>query len=336
MSDVPGVEIVERSAAADAAAPWRRLVELPLGPARTFWLALRGDEVVGRIGAGLSGTYPGVGYVGFFELDPGAAQAEAVAGRLIDEACAWLRARGATRAYGPLDLTTWFSYRFRVPASDADANEHEEAPFWWEPQNPPEHTRWFERRGFSEAQRYHSHGFDGDPPGVAEMIVAFTGMAREAAEEAGFSFRPIDEARLDAELPILHRLSMESFADAFLFEPLPFPIFEAMYRSTANRVDYALSRFVVDPEGREVGFAFGFIDRGYAVVKTIAVLPAFRGHRLSTALLHLVLAGGLARGVRRGLSALVRAGSKSQFLEGKHAMLRGWRHEYALFEKRLV
>ncbi|MES1172335.1 MAG: GNAT family N-acetyltransferase [Bacteroidota bacterium] len=315
---------------------WRSLIDLPTGAARAFWLAQREGTVLGRVGACLSPHYPGAGYVGFFEVDTGDAEAEITAARLLDQACRWLRAQGARLAYGPLDLATWFNYRFRVPAVGADANENDEPPFWWEPENPPEYTRWFTSQGFSEAQRFHSHGFSGDPPGVAEMIVAFTGMARDGLREKGFSFRPIDPARLGDELPILHRISMESFSDNLLFEPISLAVFEGLYRATADRVDYGLSQFVVDPQGHEAGFVFGFVDRGYAVVKSIAVLPAFRGLHLSTALLHLVLAGALARGVRRGISALVRAGSRSQFLEGKHQMVRGWRHEYALFQKTLV
>jgi GNAT superfamily N-acetyltransferase len=315
---------------------WLRLMELPLGPARAFWLGLRGDTVVGRVGACLSSTYPGAGYVGFFEVDTEDGEADVIAGQLLDAACAWLRARGANLAYGPLDLTTWFSYRFRVPALEADANEHDEPPFWWEPENPADYVRWFLAHGFAEARRFHSHGFHGDPPGVAEMIVGFTGMAQEGLLEKGFTFRPIDEKRLVDELPILYRISMESFADNLLFEPISLPVFEALYQATANRLDYGLSQFVLDPEGREAGFVFGFVDRGYAVVKTIAVLPALRRLGLSTALLHLVLSGALSRGVRRGLSALVRAGNRSQFLEGKHEMVRGWRHEYALFQKPLL
>jgi GNAT superfamily N-acetyltransferase len=129
---------------------------------------------------------------------------------------------------------------------------------------------------------------------------------------------------------------MEGFADNLLFEPIPFPVFEALYRATAHAVDFRLSSFVVDPEGQDAGFVFGFVDRGYAVVKSIAVRPQHRGLGLSTALLHQVIAAAFAAGVRSGISALVRSGSKSQqFLVSRHDAVRGWRHDYALFERDL-
>ena len=73
-----------------------------------FWLAWRGDTIVGRISAQvdqlvLQHVGAGLGHWGMFECVDDAE----VAARLLDTAEAWLRTRGMTRAQGPFSLSIW-------------------------------------------------------------------------------------------------------------------------------------------------------------------------------------------------------------------------------------
>ncbi|MGH7323970.1 MAG: GNAT family N-acetyltransferase [Candidatus Rokuibacteriota bacterium] len=309
---------------------WTALLDLPRP--REFWIAETGGRAVGRVGASLSLTFPATGYLGFFELDVNDLARDAVAGALLDTARAWLGERGVRTIYGPLDLATWFNYRFRVPA-EGSADEEAEASFAWEPVNPPEYARWFAEAGFREAERYCSVGFRIDDPALVDLVVATTGLAHDQARDKGLSFRPLDAARLEAELAVLYALSMEAFGENFLFEPIPLEVFRALYVAGVARLAEPLIHFVLDPQGREAGFVFAFIDRGYAVIKTIAVRPQFRGRKVSTALMHLVFRDAAARGLHRAIAALVKTDSTSAILAARHERVQAWRHEYALYEQ---
>ncbi|MCM2321760.1 MAG: GNAT family N-acetyltransferase [Oligoflexia bacterium] len=290
-----------------------------------FWLAEEDGELVGRIGAAMSGlSWEGrkTAAIGFFECDPAR---PIVARSLMEAASAWARAQGAERLVGPMNFNTWFSYRFRVgDASGALASG--EAPFAFEPVNPPEYPRWFETWGFRPVERYHSQAFSLE--GLAEK----TAPDRERALAAGYTLRELDSgALLEKEVPILHRISMECFKDNFLFQPLPFELFRQLYVPIAGKADFRLSRFVVDPNGREVGFFFVLREREYAVMKTIAMLPEGRGKGLSNALFHESSRAALELGHRSAIAALVRSGAQSESYARKSQEL--WRHDYVLYGK---
>ena len=318
-------------AALPPALHWKALLEVPLS--REFWIVEHEGRAVGRAGASLSPRFPATGYLGFFEVDVESAARDRVAAMLLDLARTWLHGRGARQVYGPLDLATWFTYRFRVPADATD--EDAEAPFAWEPVNPPEYVHWFATHGFTEAQRYHSRGFAVEDPALMDRAVAMSGVLYDHARAEGFAFRPFDATRPEAELSVLYALSIEAFHDSFLFEPIPFETFRALGGGVAARFPERLTYFALDPHEREAGFIDAFVDRGYVVLKTVAVRPPFRRRKLSTVLLHLILRDAAARGVGRGISALVRTGNPSEVLGARHEQFWSWRHEYALFEGRL-
>ena len=97
---------------------------------------------------------PSCGAVGFFEVDLSDAAYAETAKMLLASASQWLHMRGVTQFIGPLDLNTWFPYRFRTDFEDKRF-------FTWEPVNPPEYPRLFVENGFRMAQEYHSVGTSG-------------------------------------------------------------------------------------------------------------------------------------------------------------------------------
>ena len=73
-----------------------------------YFLARRGDRIVGRISAQVNGLYEkhhdaGTGFFGFFECENNRETAHA----LFDAAAAWVRARGKTRILGPLSFSIY-------------------------------------------------------------------------------------------------------------------------------------------------------------------------------------------------------------------------------------
>jgi hypothetical protein len=67
-----------------------------------FYLAVRGDQTIGRIGCNISPSNPELGYVGFFEVDLSSADmAGSLAQSLISRALEWLKEEGPKYILGP-------------------------------------------------------------------------------------------------------------------------------------------------------------------------------------------------------------------------------------------
>ena len=73
-----------------------------------YYLARRGERVVGRISAHVNAAYealhdPSTGFFGFFECE----NDQETANALFDTAAAWVRAQGKTRLHGPLSFAIY-------------------------------------------------------------------------------------------------------------------------------------------------------------------------------------------------------------------------------------
>lgn len=296
-------------------AVWQRFLDLAPASHAEFWLAFAGAKPIGRIGASLLPRYPGSGAVGFFEATPDAEKP------LLDAALAWLKGRGMTKAFGPLNLNTWFPYRFRT--------DDDERAFSWEPNQPESYPRAFREAGFTACEEYFSVGSAGLPAYVEKTEPAY----RNALEK-GYTFRPFDGTHLlEKEVPILFELSMAGFKDNYLFEPITLQAFRELYVPLAKKMDFSSCFFAIAPNGKECGFFFAFPDREYLVFKSMTILDSCRGMGISNALTYLAAKLAVDRGLTRYVSALVRRGNRSESYQKKGETL--WVHTYELMERSL-
>ena len=281
-----------------------------------FWILNHGT-LKGRIGAWISPLSDGVGKLGFFEAC--SLESSRV---LLDQATSWLLKRGVTKVYGPVDQSTWFDYRFRVNWDDPWG-------FDFEPQNPPQYPQWWQELGFKISETYHSHGISNLGALAQRLETDY-----HNACERGFQFRAFGATGdLHQELRVIHEMSELAFSNHFLFESLPFSMFQGIYFPKQKTSREPLAYFVVSPEGEELGFTFNWIESKYLVMKTILLSPKARGHRLSNALLHVPTNEANERGVSCGIAALVRDGLQSERYTQDHELL--WKHEYAVMMKDL-
>lgn len=296
---------------------------------REFWLCYEGNRVLASVGANVSINHPEAGCLGFLEHELGGETPDDVSLALIASACDWLRARGRKRVFAPLNFNTWFPYRFRLDDGDWRT-------FEWEPINPPEYVALLEKNGFEIAERYTSTAF-GNLPGYLDHMKP----AHEKAVASGFTFVPFALSINAKDLDVLYRISIQSFAQNFLFEPISRELFRNLYVEIADRAKQSLSYFVLDSSGTEVGFLYAFLDEwredstphAALILKSIAIVPGVRRRGLSNALSYLSVRDAVALGAKSAVSALVRGGSQSESYARKGEFL--WRHEYALWKRNL-
>jgi GNAT superfamily N-acetyltransferase len=253
---------------------------------------------------------------------------EASGGSVLAQACELLKSKGAAIAVGPMDGTTWRSYRFVIDRGT-------EPPFFLEPDNPDAWPTHWERAGFAPLATYTSAlnddlGFE-DPRTVGAL---------ERLQNAGVAIRAIDTTKQDAELQRIFRLSLAAFSKNFLYTPIGEAEFMAQYHAV---LPYVRSELVLlaEKDSELVGFMFAIPDllqakRGQpidtVILKTIAVDPSMTGMGLGGALMDLVQRRARDLGFTRAIHALIHETNVSRTISARSARTI---RRYALFSKSL-
>jgi GNAT superfamily N-acetyltransferase len=249
---------------------------------------------------------------------------------LLEAACRHFAEAGVARVLGPMNGDTWHAYRLVLPPGEQPEPPGGVVvpPFPGEPVNPPDAARAWRAAGFGIAARYESAI-------VLDLAAAGAAAARGDAP-AGVTFRPLDPARFDEELALLHATSLRGFAANPYYAPIDRAEFVARNAPLRPRVDPRFVEFAVDEAGATLAFLFCFPlpagqagERPLLVAKTIAVVPEARGRRLGAHLFARAHSRAFELGFAGVIHALMHADNASTRMSAReHA--RTFRR-YALF-----
>jgi L-amino acid N-acyltransferase YncA len=209
---------------------------------------------------------------------------------ILEQACTALRDAGCDTAIGPMDGSTWKSYRL---VSDAGT----EAPFFLEPRNPPDWNLHFLESGFETLATYHSSlSLNPSPdPRVPDV--------RERLSKNGITTRTANPAKLEVELSALFEVALESFSENFLYTPITEEAFLQLYQPLLSQLPPQFTR-IAEHDGRAIGFAFAVPDmlrpqQDTLILKTVGVrkgrMYAGLGRVLGDELHDLARAAGMPR-----------------------------------------
>jgi GNAT superfamily N-acetyltransferase len=270
----------------------------------------------------------------------------------LEYACRQLREQGCTLAVGPMDGSTWRSYRLITSFGD-------EPRFFLEPDNPPEWVEHFLSSGFEPLARYFSalnNDLTRTDPRIERRSARLT--------QTGITLRPIRSEAFEEDLRKIYVVSQVVFRDNLLYADPDESEFIEMYRPLLGKVPLELI-LLAEHAGRPVGFVFAVPDlkenlRGESIIqqerqdrksartlrsasrrdattvpktviiKTLAALP----HRQYAGLGQLLLAEVQRRahdlGFSRAIHALVRDWSHLRRISSRYAQpIR----EYTLFAR---
>ncbi len=300
---------------------WQKLMGVLPKEICEYWLVVDEGKTLGRIGANLLPSYPHLGAIGFFTVDLVDSRKKEISAMLLDATTIWLKAKGCESATGPININTWFPYRFRL--------DQEPQHFVWEPSNSPEYPSLWLENGFKNDKNYYCVGNDN-----FKGVTAKTEKSYKKATELGFSFRKFDKENFfEKDLPKLHELTLKSYTKNYLFEPISFEGFKQLYVPVMHHFDWSESYFV-QKGTQEVGFLFCFVDQEYFVYKTAGVLPDFQGKGLYSALVHkATIEASRKYHLDKFISAPFLEDNPSQTPSKKTAVL--WTHHYVLMSKSL-
>ena len=174
-----------------------------------FWLAYRGEKIVGRISAQVDDLVlkhmgGGTGQWGMFE----ALDAEA-ASELIATAEAWLRQQGMTRALGPFSLSIWDEPGLEIEGFD-------EAPTAMMGHHKPEYQGWVEAAGYEKAKDLVTYSLDisdWEDPLINRLIAA-------GERNPRIRIRLVDKSKFDEEARIILNILNDAWSGNWGYVPL--------------------------------------------------------------------------------------------------------------------
>lgn len=215
-----------------------------------YFLAWRGDEVVGRIAAIVNRQYidfhgERTGFFGFFEcLD----DAEAAAA-LLAEAEGWLRARGIERVQGPMS----FSTNEEAPLGVL-VDGFESPPMVMMGHSPSYYGALIEGAGYGKAKDLLAYLIDDQRP--PERLVR--GVAR-LRESEGIRVRPMEMRRFADEVRIIKKIYNSAWERNWGFVPMTDEEFAHLAKQLRPIVDPRLCQ-IAEANGEPAGFALALPD----------------------------------------------------------------------------
>ncbi len=318
------LRVQRHSTASDSEVPSRSRSLHRTAEADEHWVCLnKADEIVARCSLWWRQTPPyeaqRIGLIGHFAADDCAAAHE-----LLTVACAELKRHDCTMAVGPMDGSTWQSYRVVTERGAAP-------PFFLEPDTPDEWAQYFGQGGFAPLAEYFSTI-------IPDLRVRHPRLDDIAASLSRVTIRAAHRTGLADELRHIYAVAAIAFQPNFLYTPISEEDFLAQYEPLRPYLQPELV-LLAEHEGRAVGFLFALPDfaqtqRGETmdtfIVKTVAALPEYSGlGSLLVARSHEV---GASLGFRRAIHALMHEDNKSRRISRHYSQpLR----RYALFGKRI-
>ncbi len=189
--------------------------------------------------------------------------------RLLAEAAAKAKSKGASALIGPMEGDTWHAYRL---ISERGA----QAPFLMEPNSADHDEAAFKAAGFTVISSYFSALAPlSDLPGAAPK------------DTDVFTIAPWDGTDPDALFTQVHELSCAAFAGNPFYKHISLDEFLAMYRPVVPLLKPSLILFARDQAGALVGFLFGIPNYAAGptpsavILKTYASSQKGAGHWLS-------------------------------------------------------
>jgi ribosomal protein S18 acetylase RimI-like enzyme len=223
-----------------------------------------------------------------------------------------------------MDSSTWGSYRLVTeslpivaPSDHVMAVSGIPAPFFLEVTNPPEWKQEFLQAGFHKIASYCSSM-------VPDLTNDFTTGCRDITPrearlaQRGIRIRPFDRDRFDSDLYTIYRIASEAFTNNFLYSPISWPEFALLYYPLREIVnpDFVL---VAEAAGQPAGFVFALPDVlqdrpgaqcdaqfDTVIIKSLGVLPAYKGLGLGSVLVDRVHRSAMTQGYKRAIHALMR------------------------------
>ena len=219
-----------------------------------FFLAWRGKEIVGRIGAIINRNHnkehhENIGFFGFFE----SINDQEVTGALFEASKNWLAERGVHTMRGPASPSVNDEYGLLVDG-------FEEPPVILMPYNPPYYGSLIESAGLRKAKDLHCFHVSKEHV-LSEKLIRVADMARQ---REGLSFRTLNMRDFDNEVNLIKDIYNRAWQYNWGAVPMTDDEFKAMAKDLKPIVNPELV-IIAEYKGEPVGFSLSIPDFNVAL-----------------------------------------------------------------------
>jgi hypothetical protein len=288
------MDITSRAYNEDIRAVAQARWDLQLRAANPLWSHVRAQpfEVQAENGAAhvialIDRRLPDLGLLGFFGADT-----PALGAAVLHQACDWLGRRGLGRAYGPINGTITYDYRFNI-------KDDYQIP--GEPVNPAWYPDAWRAAGFKTFNRYVS--------GLNHFPTLFNKLFIQQPSRPGLMLRAAEPSRAEDDLRSYHDLMNDIFPHQSLYCPV-LSYTERSYNLNGGKGAFDPRYcFFLEADGSDAGFIVAHPHQGRLVIKTLGVSKAYRGQRLSGLLIHRVQDQANRDGLKGAVYSTIRVGN---------------------------
>jgi hypothetical protein len=217
-----------------------------------------GGRVIGRVSAFINGKLTDplgrpVGCLGQFEC----VQEYDVAKSLLSSAITWLKRDDRVKTiWGPLNFDIWHGYRLMTKGFDRQV-------FAGEPYNKFYYPEFFTRFGFKSVRQWQTIELN------ASDILKKVGKTGEDKikyfEDHGYQFVSFQLKEFQNEMAKMYDIVISTCSDFPGFTPISRDEFVKLFMPFKQAIHSDLISFLVDPNGKPVGFTSIFLDIGQAI-----------------------------------------------------------------------
>ncbi len=172
---------------------------------------------------------------------------------------------------GPVNYTTWMSYRWAISGF--------ERRLFPDCENPPYYIDYIRRLGYGELYTYRSADILMENPLYAAGKEIYEQKLRE-----GVVFRRCHGEEVYQFTREVYDISVNAFAGSYLYSPISYEAFEQIYTIWTRQVE--LDMFIAYIDGKAVGYVMGYPYKDMYISKTSAVIKELQKHKLYLALLY--------------------------------------------------
>ncbi len=235
----------------------------------------------------------------------------------------YCRAAGKKRLVGPMNGSTWQSYRIALPFGE---------PFLMDVVSQPYYLMLFEENGFQTISDYLSSKAVLEPSCVSRWEERHKRLLAR-----GFSIYTLDMKQVESQLKEIHALSLDAFSKNFLYTPISEEQFMAKYVPLMAAADPRFIFLLRNSLGHLVGFHFAMRnllnhETTELIQKTIALASELRGEGIGSFLMEHCRREALLNGYSSVIHALMHTDNVSaKFQFERHRVIR----RYKLYGKEI-
>ena len=266
------------------------------------------------------GNKPSLSF-GYFRADD-----HKFASRLFKELKYLARSLNISQIIGPINGSTWHSYRLMLPNGNP--------LFFTEKENPGEYFSYFQENGFHVLKDYHSNQvckphYDG----------YFLQTMKQQIQSLGWREATINKENLTSELTQMANFCNNAFQHNFLFSPIKPEVFVSLYLPLLSHIDTQFIRRVKNADGNIEALLLAFPDplssQKRLIIKTVCRNPSSRLRGLGNYLVQWATRKAQSQGYQEIIHAFIASDNLASAHPSKNTLRGACYRRYQLFINRL-